>query len=73
MTSECIVGVSGVHQVALLTHIDQTGPETAKDVSKVYKSAPIQEMVGLNESYSSSKTFMFFTCSVHSVCVFADG
>ncbi len=36
----------GVHQVALLTHIDQICPETAKDVTKVYKSSIIRNMVG---------------------------
>lgn len=46
ITSECIVCVSGVHQVALLTHIDKIGPQTAKDVSQVYKSCEIKEMVG---------------------------
>ncbi|KAM3620069.1 uncharacterized protein V6R79_017871 [Siganus canaliculatus] len=48
----------GVHQVALLTHIDQVCPKTAKDVSHVYKSHIIQEMVskagallGMSTSY----------------------
>lgn len=36
----------GVHQVALLTHIDQICPETAKDVTNVYKSRVIKEMMG---------------------------
>ncbi|XP_073331978.1 interferon-induced protein 44 isoform X2 [Pagrus major] len=36
----------GVHQVALLTHIDQICPETAKDVTQVYKSRIIQDMMG---------------------------
>ncbi|XP_067369669.1 uncharacterized protein [Channa argus] len=35
-----------VHQVALLTHVDQICPETAKDVSQVYKSCIIKEMIG---------------------------
>ncbi|XP_045905493.1 interferon-induced protein 44 isoform X1 [Micropterus dolomieu] len=36
----------GVHQVALLTHIDQICPETAKDVIAVYKSRIIRDMMG---------------------------
>ncbi|XP_019127896.2 interferon-induced protein 44 isoform X2 [Larimichthys crocea] len=36
----------GVHQVALLTHIDQICPETNKDVTHVYKSRSIQDMMG---------------------------
>ncbi|XP_041646586.1 interferon-induced protein 44-like isoform X2 [Cheilinus undulatus] len=36
----------GVHQVALLTHVDQVCPETAKDVTKVYGSRVIKEMMG---------------------------
>ncbi|XP_045905491.1 interferon-induced protein 44-like isoform X1 [Micropterus dolomieu] len=36
----------GVPQVALLTHIDQICPETAKDVSQVYKSRIIRDMMG---------------------------
>ncbi|XP_026179139.1 interferon-induced protein 44-like isoform X4 [Mastacembelus armatus] len=36
----------GVHQVALLTHIEQICPETAKDVSQVYKSRIIKDMMG---------------------------
>ncbi|XP_042371117.1 interferon-induced protein 44 isoform X2 [Plectropomus leopardus] len=36
----------GVHQVALLTHIDQICPETAKDVTQVYKSRVIRDMMG---------------------------
>ncbi|XP_037626111.1 interferon-induced protein 44 [Sebastes umbrosus] len=34
----------GVHQVALLTHIDQICSETAKDVTQVYKSRIVQDM-----------------------------
>lgn len=48
----------GVHQVALLTHIDQICSETAKDVTKVYKSRIIHEMMvkagallGMSTSY----------------------
>ncbi|KAM9358293.1 interferon-induced protein 44 isoform 2-T2 [Symphorus nematophorus] len=48
----------GVHQVALLTHIDQICPETAKDVGQVYKSRSVQEMMskagallGMSTSY----------------------
>ncbi|XP_051232810.1 interferon-induced protein 44 isoform X2 [Dicentrarchus labrax] len=48
----------GVHQVALLTHIDQICKDTAKDVSQVYKSLLIQEtmkkagaLLGMSTSY----------------------
>ncbi|XP_022618721.1 interferon-induced protein 44-like isoform X1 [Seriola dumerili] len=48
----------GVHQVALLTHVDQICPETAKDVTQVYKSWIIQEtmdragaLLGMSTSY----------------------
>ncbi|XP_034737130.1 interferon-induced protein 44-like isoform X1 [Etheostoma cragini] len=48
----------GVHQVALLTHVDQICPETANDVAKVYKSHIIREMMskagallGMSTSY----------------------
>nr|XP_046246604.1 interferon-induced protein 44 isoform X2 [Scatophagus argus] len=48
----------GVHQVALLTHIDQVSPETAKDVSMVYKSQHIRgimdkagALLGMSTSY----------------------
>ncbi|XP_074524450.1 interferon-induced protein 44-like isoform X3 [Halichoeres trimaculatus] len=48
----------GVHQVALLTHIDQICSETAKDVTTVYKSGIIQEtmvkagaLLGMSTSY----------------------
>ncbi|XP_074523565.1 interferon-induced protein 44-like isoform X2 [Halichoeres trimaculatus] len=48
----------GVHQVALLTHIDQICSETAKDVTKVYKSGIIREtmvkagaLLGMSTSY----------------------
>ncbi|XP_034567195.1 interferon-induced protein 44 [Notolabrus celidotus] len=36
----------GLHQVALLTHVDQICSETAKDVTKVYKSGIIRETMG---------------------------
>ncbi|XP_069009400.1 interferon-induced protein 44 isoform X2 [Embiotoca jacksoni] len=36
----------GVHQVALLTHVDQICTETAKDATNVYKSRIIREMMG---------------------------
>ncbi|XP_069558501.1 interferon-induced protein 44 isoform X3 [Brachyistius frenatus] len=36
----------GVHQVALLTHVDQICTETAKDATNVYKSCIIREMMG---------------------------
>ncbi|XP_041791129.1 interferon-induced protein 44-like [Chelmon rostratus] len=48
----------GVHQVALMTHIDQICKETAKDVTQVYKSRVIQDMMdkagallGMSTSY----------------------
>ncbi|XP_034059631.1 interferon-induced protein 44-like isoform X1 [Gymnodraco acuticeps] len=47
-----------IHQVALLTQIDQMCPETAKDVTQVYKSRIIQDMMnkagdllGMSTSY----------------------
>ncbi|XP_034002108.1 interferon-induced protein 44-like isoform X5 [Trematomus bernacchii] len=47
-----------IHQVALLTQIDQICPETAKDVTQVYKSCIIQDMMnkagdllGMSTSY----------------------
>ncbi|XP_037326220.2 interferon-induced protein 44 [Pungitius pungitius] len=36
----------GVHQVALLTHIDKICVETEKDVTEVYKSNAIRDMMG---------------------------
>uniref|UniRef100_UPI0037E84FB9 interferon-induced protein 44 isoform X2 n=1 Tax=Semicossyphus pulcher TaxID=241346 RepID=UPI0037E84FB9 len=48
----------GVHQVALLTHIDQICSETAKDVTKVYESGIIRDtmvkagaLLGMSTSY----------------------
>jgi len=41
-------GLLGVHQVALLTHVDQICPETDKDISQVYQSRNIQDTVGWN-------------------------
>ncbi|XP_076582890.1 interferon-induced protein 44 isoform X2 [Chaetodon auriga] len=48
----------GVHQVALMTHIDQICPQTAKDVTQVYKSRIIRDMMdkagallGMSTSY----------------------
>ncbi|XP_070817524.1 interferon-induced protein 44 [Chaetodon trifascialis] len=48
----------GVHQVALMTHIDQICPQTAKDVTQVYKSHIIRDMMdkagallGMSTSY----------------------
>uniref|UniRef100_A0A3Q3W126 G domain-containing protein n=1 Tax=Mola mola TaxID=94237 RepID=A0A3Q3W126_MOLML len=38
----------GVHQVALLTHIDQICTETAKDVTNVYQTAAL---LGMSSSY----------------------
>ncbi|XP_067452675.1 interferon-induced protein 44 isoform X3 [Thunnus thynnus] len=36
----------GVHQVALLTHVDKICSETAKDVTQVYESRIIRDMMG---------------------------
>ncbi|XP_028260002.1 interferon-induced protein 44-like isoform X2 [Parambassis ranga] len=36
----------GVHQVALLTHVDKICEETAKDSSSVYRSRVVQNMMG---------------------------
>ncbi|MED6294745.1 hypothetical protein CHARACLAT_024254 [Characodon lateralis] len=48
----------GVHQVALLTHVDQICQETAKDISLVYKSLSVREtinkagaLLGMSTSY----------------------
>ncbi|XP_034439664.1 interferon-induced protein 44-like [Hippoglossus hippoglossus] len=48
----------GIHQVALLTHVDEICPNTAKDVSMVYKSQVIKEtmskaadLMGMATSY----------------------
>uniref|UniRef100_A0A3Q1GHN1 G domain-containing protein n=1 Tax=Acanthochromis polyacanthus TaxID=80966 RepID=A0A3Q1GHN1_9TELE len=48
----------GVHQVALLTHVDKVCPETGKDVTSVYKSNIIREvmnkagaLLGMSTSY----------------------
>ncbi|XP_071777673.2 interferon-induced protein 44 [Centroberyx gerrardi] len=48
----------GVHQVALLTHVDKVCMETAKDITQVYKSQIIQQMMeragallGMSTSY----------------------
>ncbi|XP_061096784.1 interferon-induced protein 44-like isoform X2 [Conger conger] len=35
----------GVHQVALLTHVDQLCPETARDITMVYRSRLVQNMM----------------------------
>lgn len=35
----------GVHQVALLTHIDEVCNCTAQDVSKVYRSRQVQKLI----------------------------
>ena len=40
------VCVLGVHQVALLTHIDKICSDTAKDVTQVYESRIIRDIVG---------------------------
>ncbi len=44
------------HQVALLTHIDQSRPQTAKDVTKVYKSSIIQTMVSFIVIWTITET-----------------
>uniref|UniRef100_A0A667YBH1 G domain-containing protein n=1 Tax=Myripristis murdjan TaxID=586833 RepID=A0A667YBH1_9TELE len=36
----------GVHQVALLTHVDKICPETANDLTQVYNSCGVQQMMG---------------------------
>ncbi|KAG5850912.1 interferon-induced protein 44-like isoform X1 [Anguilla anguilla] len=48
----------GVHQVALLTHVDQICPETARDITKVYRSRLVQHamekaaaLLGMSMSY----------------------
>lgn len=41
-----VFSLLGVHQVALLTHIDKICEETAKDASHVYTSQVIREAVG---------------------------
>uniref|UniRef100_A0A3Q2QSR8 G domain-containing protein n=1 Tax=Fundulus heteroclitus TaxID=8078 RepID=A0A3Q2QSR8_FUNHE len=38
----------GVHQVALLTHVDKICQETANDVSQVYRSPSVRDTVGGN-------------------------
>uniref|UniRef100_A0A8C6PK42 Interferon-induced protein 44-like n=1 Tax=Nothobranchius furzeri TaxID=105023 RepID=A0A8C6PK42_NOTFU len=50
--------LSGVHQVALLTHVDKVCPKTARDVSEVYRSLSIKEtmskagaLLGMSTSY----------------------
>ncbi|XP_011613345.1 interferon-induced protein 44-like [Takifugu rubripes] len=48
----------GIHQVALLTHVDLVCPETAQDVTNVYKSRVVQAainqaaaLLGMSSSY----------------------
>ncbi|XP_056894674.1 interferon-induced protein 44-like [Takifugu flavidus] len=48
----------GIHQVALLTHVDLVCPETAQDVTNVYKSRVVQAaidqaaaLLGMSTSY----------------------
>ncbi len=43
--SNIIVWIAGVHQVALLTHVDQVCNATRSDITKVYKSQAIQQAV----------------------------
>ncbi len=43
--SNIIVWNAGVHQVALLTHVDQVCNATRSDITKVYKSQAIQQAV----------------------------
>lgn len=51
--------VLGVHQVALLTHIDQVCVETAKDLTHVYKSAHIQAAVGSRDTGKTACALRF--------------
>lgn len=52
MNDNIVFWLLGVHQVALLTHIDEICSETAKDVTEVYKSRIIRDMVGSNKRYA---------------------
>lgn len=45
----------GVHQVALVTHVDQVCPETAQDVTKVYRSRLVHATV---DSHTPSVFFL---------------
>uniref|UniRef100_A0A672KUQ1 PrkA AAA domain-containing protein n=1 Tax=Sinocyclocheilus grahami TaxID=75366 RepID=A0A672KUQ1_SINGR len=56
--SNITVWIAGVHQVALLTHVDQVCNATRSDITKVYKSKAIQqtvchagELLGMATSY----------------------
>lgn len=44
ITTVCFCSL-GVHQVALLTHVDQVCLQTAKDITGVYESRTIQDVV----------------------------
>lgn len=49
----------GVHQVALVTHVDQVCPETAQDITNVYRSRLVQATV--NSHTPSVFFFSLFT------------
>uniref|UniRef100_A0A4W4FKA1 G domain-containing protein n=1 Tax=Electrophorus electricus TaxID=8005 RepID=A0A4W4FKA1_ELEEL len=40
-----LISTLGVHQVALLTHVDEVCKETAQDVTQVYKSQIVQQLM----------------------------
>ncbi|XP_076131603.1 interferon-induced protein 44-like [Alosa pseudoharengus] len=40
-----LISALGVHQVALLTHVDQICPKTASDISQVYKISSLKQVV----------------------------
>lgn len=55
----------GVHQVALLTHVDLVCPETAQDVTNVYRSRIVQATVSPNRP--NLFLLVVHTCDAH-VC-----
>ncbi|XP_076133829.1 interferon-induced protein 44-like [Alosa pseudoharengus] len=40
-----LISALDIHQVALLTHVDKVCPKTASDVSQVYKSSPVKDVM----------------------------
>lgn len=44
--------LSGIHQVALLTHIDKISPDTEKDISTVYSSIHLKQLVGGKQQHT---------------------